>query len=346
MRETTTVAVDLAKSVFEVAVSEIPGRIAERKRLNRPGLLAFFARRPRATVLLEACGSAHHWAREISALGHRVVLLPPHRTRRYRVGSKTDHADTKAMLEAFRNESILAVPMKSVDQQCLAFLHRFRSAWMQTRTARLNTLRGVLRELGMTIPLGAARVVPAVWSTLEDADSPLPESLRPFLAALCGEIRSCEENIRRTEQQLERLGRRNPAVEHLLSVPGIGRLTATAFVAFVGDVRRFPSGRRFASYLGLVPKEHSSGDTRRLGRISKRGDTYLRMLLVHGARAVLLASKRRSSDDSLRRWALDVETRKGHNRAAVALANKLARIAWSVWRDARPYEKRTLTLAV
>lgn len=343
--ETTTVAVDLAKNVFELAISEVPGRVSARRRLKRAEMMPFFAQLARATVLLEACGSAHHWARSIGGLGHRVVLLPPHRTSKYRDGSKTDRSDTKAMLEAFRNESVFPVPIKSIEQQSLALLHRLRSTWKQTRTARLNTLRGILRELGLTIPVGAAHVVPAVRSQIEDADSALPEVLRPFLVELCEEIRDCERRLLESERQLGLLGRQIPAVEHLLSIPGIGPLTATALVAFVGDVRRFASGRRFSSYLGLVPKERSSGDTRRLGKITKRGDTYLRMLLIQGARAVLWAAKSKRSPDALSAWALHVEAQRGHNKAAVAVANKLARIAWSVWRDARPYEVRAIRAA-
>jgi transposase len=332
----------LAKNVFEVAVSEVPGRIARRRRLKRAELLAFFAQLPPATVLLEACGSAHYWAREISRLEHRVVLLPPHRSAKYREGSKTDRTDTKAMLEAFRNEEIRPVPIKSVEQQTLALLHRLRSGWLRTRTARLNSLRGILRELGETIPVGAHAVIPAVWSRLEDADSVVPDALRPFLAALCDEIRTCEQHIAEVEKRLDQLASQTPAVTWLLSVPGIGLLTATALVAFVGEIRRFPSGRHFASYLGLVPKERSSGEKRRLGAISKRGDTYLRMLLIHGARSVLWAAKAKPQGDVLFDWALRLESARGHNRAAAALANKLARIVWAVWREGRAFQARTL----
>jgi transposase len=345
VEKNTTIAVDLAKSVFEIAVSEHPGRIGQRRRLGRSQLLAFFAQQPPATVLLEACGSAHFWAREVALFGHRVVLLPPHRTRTYRAGSKSDRTDAKALLEAHRNEEIRPVPIKSVEQQTLGFLHRLRSGWLRTRTARLNTLRGILRELGETIPLGARHVVPRVRELLEEADSPVPEALRPFLAELVAEVRECERRIAELERQLQRLAREIPAVAYLLSTPGIGLVTATALVAFVGDIRRFRTGRCFGSYLGLVPKERSSGETRRLGRITKRGDAYLRMLLIHGARAVLAGAKRRPTRDPLAAWALDLQARRGHNKAAVALANKLARIAWSVWKENRNYEVRTLAAA-
>jgi transposase len=334
------VAVDIAKNIFEVAVSEIPGRVARRLRLKRAELGPFLAQLPAATILLEACGSAHHWARQAVSFGHRVELLPPHHASRYRQGSKTDRSDTKAMLEAFRNEDLFGVPVKSVEQQTLAWLHRLREGAMATRTARLNTLRAVLRELGESIPVGARLVVPRAWALLEDADSVVPPVLRPYLAALAAEIRQLEARVEQLARDLDRLGGEIEAVRHLRSVPGIGPLTSTALVAFVGTIHRFASGRRFASYLGLVPKERSSGESRRLGRISKCGDTYLRTLLIHGARSILLAAKRKPEPDDLSCWALGVEAARGHNKAAVALANKLARIAWSVWRDARDYAPR------
>lgn len=341
----SVVAIDLAKNVFEIAVSEVPGRVARRHRLKRLELAAFLAALPPATILFEACGSSHHWARKAAQFGHRVELLPPHRTAHYRQGSKTDRNDTKAMLEAFRNEDLFPVPVKSVEQQTLAWLHRLRQGAMTTRTARLNTLRAILRELGETLPVGAAEVVPRAWAFVEDAESVVPPLLRPHLAALCTEIRELESRRDALERDLDRLGQGIEAVRHLRSVPGIGPLTATALVAFVGTIHRFASARRFASYLGLVPKEFSSGETRRLGRISKQGDTYLRTLLIHGARSILNAAKRKTRPDDLARWALGIEATRGHNKAAVALANKLARIAWSVWRDDRDYEPRFLTKA-
>src|SRR3989441_2725139 len=240
--KSTTIAVDVAKEVLEVAVSVRPGQVSEQKRLSRAAFTKFCTDQPPATVLLEACGSAHYWGRRLQSLGHHVVLLPPHATRPYVFRNKTDRTDTRGLLEAFRNEDIHPVPVKSVPQQALTALHRLRS------------------------------------------------------------------------------------------IPGVGLITATALVAFVGDVQRFPSGRHFASYLGLTPRERSSGLVRRLGSISKRGDVYLRMLLIHGARAVLWAAKKRPTPDRLRAWALHLQTLRGHNKAAIALANKLARIVWAVWK--------------
>lgn len=334
----SVIAVDIAKNVFEIAVSRHPGRVAAHHRVSRTKLLRFFAQRGPSKVLLEACGSAHFWARELQKLGHEVVLLPPHLVRPYRRRHrKTDRADAKALLEAFRNEEIRPVPIKTVAQHSLAALHRLRSAWMATRTARINAARGILRELGYFIPQGAQLVVPRAHELIEDAESDLPDPLRLALYEVCREIRDLEQRCKIVRRQLEAQAATIPAVQHLLSVPGIGKLTATALVAFVAEIYRFPSGRHFASYLGLTPREHSSGNRRRLGHISKQGDTYLRMLLIHGARSCLAAAKRYDKKDPLHQWALQLKQRRGHNRAAVALANKIARIAWSVWKDNRDY---------
>jgi transposase len=332
----TRIAVDIAKNVFEIAVSEQPGRVSRNCRLKRHQFLEFFAQQPAATVVMEACGSAHGWARRIEQLGHRVILLPPHQVRPYVQRNKTDRTDAKGILEASRNDEIRPVPVKTVPQQVLTSLHRLRQGWMTERTARLNALRGLLRELCVFIPVGAENVVPAVWALIEDADSELPDALRPHFAAACQEIRDIEARIKQVERQLEALAQQLPPVVYLLSIPGIGLLTATALVAFIGDVRRFPSGRHLASYLGLTPREYSSGLKRYLGRISKRGDGYLRCLLIHGARSVLLHARTRQPD-RLRVWAHKLGTTHVHNKAAVAVANKLARIIWAVWSRSQPY---------
>ena len=311
--DTTTIAVDLAKSVFQVAVSKKPGHVSEQHRLSRTRFIRFFAEHQPATVLLEACSSAHHWARELQSLGHSVIMLPPHAVRTYVPPNKTDRTDAKALLEAFRNKDIHPVPIKSVDQHVMMTLHRFRSAYMTQRTARINTTRGVLREIGIFIPVGAARVVPAVYDLAGDPERDIPRALRSVLTKVCTEIRDLEVRIRDIERQLENLARDDLIIGRLRTIPGIGLLTATALVAFVGDIGRFPTGRHFASYLGLTPRERSSGLRRQLGRISKRGDTYIRMLLVHGARSVLWASKKSKNPDRLRSSALEIERSRGHN---------------------------------
>jgi transposase len=298
----------------------------------------FFAQHERAEIVMEACGSAHHWGRELEAMGHSVLLLHPGDVARYRDGNKTDRADAKALLEAARNEDIDRVPLKSVDQQALGAMHRLREGYLRTRTARINALRGHLREFGIVIPEGAKRVLPEARAALDRGV--VPAYLRDALEEVLAEIETLRTKAEALRAELERLADRMPEAQWLMSVPGIGVLTATAFVAFVGDVRRFRSGRDFAAYLGLTPREHSSGFSRRLGSITKRGNTYVRMMLIHGARSALRAGKVAKEPDNLRTWALAIEQRSGHNVAAVALANKLARVCWRVWRDQRPFERR------
>lgn len=332
---TTQIGVDLAKSVFEVAVSHTPGQVHERHRLSRARFRRFFVGRAPSEVLLEACSSAHHWGRELQALGHRVALLPAADVARYRDGNKTDRADAKALLEAARNVAIDRVPVKSVEQQALSALHRLRQGYLQTRTARINAVRGLLREFGVPIPTGASYVLPRAHATL--ASDLLPVYLRQALHAALEDIAALQARAQAVHDQLEGLALQLPVVALLQSVPGIGILTATALLAFVGDIRRFRSGRAFAAYLGLTPREHSSGLARRLGGITKRGNSYVRMLLIHGARSALRAGHVSAHPDDLRTWALALEHRKGHIVAAVALANKLARVCWRVWRDQRPF---------
>ncbi len=335
---TTQVSVDVAKSVFQVAVSHSPGRVHTQHRLSRAGFVRFFAGHEPVEVLMEACGSAHHWGRELEAMGHEVSLLPPTDVSRYRDGSKTDRADAKALLEAARNSAIDPVPVKSEEQQAVTALHRLRSGYLATRTARINAVRGHLREFGVSIPLGARHVVPRARAALEE--EVVPEFLRAALLEVLEEIKTLEHNAETIRRELVRLAAHMPGATQLMTVPGIGVLTATALVAFVGDPHRFRSGRRFAAYLGLTPREHSSGHSRRLGRITKHGNSYLRMLIIHGARSALRAGQITDEPDDLRRWALELKRRKGYNVAAVALANKLARICWRVWCEDRPFEHR------
>jgi len=326
----TLVGVDIAKAVFQLAVSSRPGRFDGQSRLRRDQVLPFFAQLPTAIVIMEACGSAHFWARKLKELGHAVVLLPPDQVRPFVKRNKTDRSDAKALVEAYRNGEIRPVPVKTPEQQVLTALHRLREGWLAQRTARLNALRGLLREQGVFIPVGAGAVIPAVRELIGDADADLALPLRAVFAAACEEIGQIEERLDLVERELAVLAREMPAVARLMTVPGIGLIIATALVAFVGDLRRFPTARHFASYLGLTPREYSSGLRQRLGRISKRGDAYLRMLLVHGARALLSRAHTAAKPDRLRTWALELQKRVHHNKATVALANKIARIAWAV----------------
>jgi transposase len=337
----TTVAVDLAKSVFEVAVADADWRIGAHQRLNRARFAAFFVRREPCRVVMEACGSAHYWARRIAACGHEVRLLPAQYVRAYVRRNKTDRADAAALIEAVRCADIQPVPVKTLEQQQVLALHRVRSQWMSTRHRYVNTLRGILREFGVPIALGVTAAKTQIRAVLAE-QSEVPAGVRSALTRMLEEIRALEDKIDSVERELATLSRSDERVRQMREIPGIGLLTSTAIRATVGDIQRFPSGRHFASWLGLTAREYSSAEHRRLGGISKRGDVYLRTLLVHGARAVLLAAHRAQrsgrSVDRLRQWALDCERQRGHNKATVALANRLARILWATWKYERPFD--------
>lgn len=335
--DATTVAVDLAKDVFEVALANRAGRIVDRRRLTRRQFERFVDELDsEATVVMEACGTAHYWGRRCQARGVAVRLLPVQYVRPYVRRNKTDRTDTEAMLEAHRCAGLRPVPVKSRDQQALQALHRVRTQWQATRTNRINVLRGLLREQGYPVPVGARTVLTRVMGLLEDPARALPASLRALGLALVEEVRALEARVAELDRQLAQVAHDDPVATRLQQIPGVGVVTATALVGAVAHIHAFPRGRDFASWLGLTPRESTTGTRRYLGRISKRGDGYLRCLLTHGARAVLLAAQRTARArphrlTRLQQWAVHLADRRGHNRAAIALANKLARIIWAVW---------------
>lgn len=335
--DATTVAVDLAKEIFEVAAANRAGRILERRRLTRRQFDRFVdGLAPGTEVVMEACGTAHYWARRCQERDLRVRLLPAQYVRPYVRRNKTDRTDTEALLEAHRCGGIQPVPVKTVEQQTLQALHRVRTQWQAARTARIHVVRGLLREQGVPVPVGARTILARVAGLLEDADIALPDLLRHTVALVVEEIRALEGRILTIDRQLAQVARTHPIAVRLQQIPGVGVLTATAMVGAVNHIHRFRRGREFASWLGLTPRESSTGGRRHLGGISKRGDVYLRCLLTHGARAVLLTAQRTVAAaphgaTPFQRWAAAVAARRGHNRAAIAVANKLARTIWAVW---------------
>lgn len=346
--DATTVAIDLAKDVFELAFAERAGRIAGRKRLSRRAFATCLVNRPPLEVVMEACGSAHYWARRFQAQGHTVRLLPARDVRPYVRGNKTDRTDAAGLIEAARCGQIDDVPVKSPRQQGLQAQHRVREQLKAQRTATINLVRGVLREFGVAIPNGAAKVAPAVRAALQDGDNDLPMALRATLAEQLERIMSLQADMAVIERRLEQEAAQDVAVQRYLTVPGVGLMTATALRAGAGDLARFRSGRHLAAWIGLVPREHSSGHQRRLGTITKRGDAYLRTLLIHGGRAVLRSALMRQRTgrplDPLQAWALAVQQRQGHNKAAVALANKLARRLWAIDHHGAAFNPRHVSL--
>jgi transposase len=338
----TTVGVDLAKNHFELAISDAQLNVRRRERLSRTRFAQFFGNFPPSLIVMEACGSAHYWARTLQAQGHAVRLLPPQYVKAYVRRNKTDAADAAALIEAARCSEIHPVPIKSVEQQVLQQLHRLREQYKNTRNSRINLLRGALREFGIVVPVGIERGLRAVRDALQSSEKGFPDALRPVILEVLQEITGLEQRMGELERALRALSREDPIVGELMKIPGVGLLIATAMRAAVGDIQRFPSGRHLACWLGLTAREHSSGERRRLGSISKRGDVYLRTLLIHGARSALLAAKTLSHNghrlDRLRAWALQTEQRRGHNKATVALANKLARVIWATWRYQRAFD--------
>jgi transposase len=284
---------------------------------------------------MEACGSAHYWGRTAQAYGHRVQLLPPQYVRPFVRRQKTDRTDVTGLLDARQRSEMPTVAVKTVAQQAVLALHRVRAQWMATRTARINALHGLLAEHGVTFAAGVRQLGRRAGQLLADPDTPIPLSLRRALLTLLEEIRDLERRAEEVERELRAAAHNDPVMERLQSIPGVGLLTATALVGSVGHIHGFKRARQFASWLGLTPREYSSGSHRSLGHITKAGDGYLRRLLVHGARAVLAAARRRAASQrpigALQHWALQLAERRGPNRATVALANKLARIVWAVW---------------
>lgn len=344
----TTLAIDLAKDVFELAFADASGRIIERKRLTRRAFVRCLDNSPPLQLVMEACGSAHYWGRRFQAQGHSVRLLPAGDVRPYVRRNKTDRADAAGLIEAARCEQIHPVPVKSPRQQGLQALHRVREQLKAQRTACINLMRGVLREFGVAIPEGAAKVAAAVRDALEDGENDLPMTLRATLAEQLEHMAWLADGMAGIERRLAEEAAQDVAVQRYQTLPGVGLITATAVRASVGELARFRSGRHLSAWLGLVPREHSSGRQRRLGSITKRGDAYLRTLLIHGGRAVLRAARIRERTgqvlDPLQAWALKVQQRQGHNRAAVAVANKLARRLWALDHHGAAFNPRHVSI--
>ena len=344
-----TIAVDLAKHVFEVAVSSEPGKVTERRRMSRAQFERFWSSRATCRVVMEACASAHFWGRHLVGLGHEVALLPPHYVRAYVRRNKTDRTDCEALLEADRCGGIHPVSIKSEDQQAVGALHAARQQWMSTRTARINAVRTLLHEYGISTPAGAAKLLQKLPYVLDEQRSRLPSYVLLVLRDYAEEIALLEQRIDALEQELKQVALQMPVISTLLQVPGVGLLTATALWASVGNIHTFRSARHLASWMGLTPREHSSGGRRRLGRISKQGDAYLRTLLIHGARSAPLSAARKQKAgkplSDLEQWGIELAGKKPYNQAAVALANKMARVLWAVWSREQRFEMQPMQKA-
>lgn len=324
MDKVTTVGIDLAKNVFSIHGVDERGKEVFRKTVTRARLMPFIAQLPPCLIGLEACSGAHEWARRLQALGHAVRIMAPRFVSPYRRSGKNDGNDAEAICEAVQRPSMRFVPVKSAEQQAILTVHRVRQGFIEERTATINRIRGLMSEFGVVLPARAAEVRRGARA----ATGALPDMARLAVGDLLNHLVALDERIGSYDRELEALAKSSQSVRRLMTVPGVGPLTALATAATVGQAHEFENGRQFAAWLGLVPRQWSTGGKARLGHITKRGDAYLRTLLIMGARAALQMAAGR--DDKLSRWAIAVKERRGYHRAVVALAAKNARILWAL----------------
>lgn len=326
----TTIGLDLAKNVFQIHAVNEAGRVVLKKQLRRDQMVQFFLKLQPCLVGMEACGSAHYWARKLQGLGHTVRLMAPQFVKPYVKTNKNDAADAEAICEAVARPNMRFVPIKNVEQQSVLALHRVRQSFVKARTAQGNQIRGLLGEHGIIVPQGLANVFKRVPELIEDASNELTGSFRMLVDKLMTHLKALDQQVVELEVQLNTWHRDNPTSCKVDKVPGVGPITASAFVASVGDAKTFKNGRQVSAWLGMVPKQHSSGGKEMLLGISKRGDTYVRTLLIHGARAVIQANERKKGTEAEDLWLSELVARRNKNVAAVALANKNARIMWAL----------------
>ena len=324
MANVTTCGIDLAKSVFSLHAVDGRGVVVLRKTVNRARLVAVVAQLPPSLIGLEACSGAHEWARRFAQYGHTVKLMAPKFVAPYRRSGKNDRNDAEAICEAVSRPSMRFVPVKSVEQQAVLTLHRVRLGFVEERTATINRIRGLLAEFGVVLPQRVVEVRRGAAAALDE----LPALAQRALSDLLAHMRTLDERIGEYERELEHHARRDARAKRIQALSGVGPISASAIVSSVADAHEFKNGRQFAAWLGLTPKQYSTGGKTRLGRITAHGDAYLRTLLIMGARSMLQSALRRT--DRLARWALAVRARRGYHRACVAIAAKHARIIWAL----------------
>lgn len=332
--EFTTIGIDLAKHVFQLHGVDRAGNVVLRKQLRREQMAQFFVQLPACLIGMEACSGAHFWARKLQALGHRVRLMAPQFVKPYVKSNKNDAADAEAICEAVARPNMRFVAIKSPAQQAVLSLHRARQGFVRARTAQGNQIRGLLAEFGLIAPQGLSSLRQRVPQMIEDASNELPGTLRIMIQQLMEHLKALDQQINELQQQIQTWHRSNEVSQRLQQIPGIGPITASALVASVGDAAQFGSGRELSAWVGLVPRQHSSGGKDRLLGISKRGDVYLRTLLIHGARALVRLAQLHPDRYA---WLHGLIRRSNANVAAVALANKNARMAWALMAHGTSY---------
>ena len=333
----TTYGLDIAKSVFQMYWVDPSSSKSHNRQFNRKELIEFLSRCPAGKVVLEACGGAHWWARKIRSLGHKATLIHPRYVRPFVLTNKTDAADARAIWTAAQQPDMPAVAVKTEDQQAVLALHRIREELVATRTRQCNQLRGLMGEYGVHFAKGRKAFLKELVTRRAELEQGVPPLLVPALDRQLTALRRLEEQIQLIERDIQAWLRAHPAAQTVEAIPGIGAITATALVATMGDARAFRSGRAFAASLGIVPTQTGTGGQVRLGHISKRGNSYLRQLLIHGARIVLTRSKNPPA------WAKALLARRPANVVVVALANRMARAAWALLAHGRQYDSQYIS---
>jgi transposase len=332
----TTVGIDLAKNLFQVHGVDERGKILLRKQLRRSQMAVFFANLPPCLIGMEACASAHHWGRRLQSYGHTVRLMASQFVKPYVKTNKNDAADAEAICEAVGRANMRFVPIKSVEQQAILSVHRVRQGFVKARTAQANQIRGLLGEFGLVMPQGIYNVAKRVPELLEDASNELPVAFRELIKRLTEHLKELDAKVKDFEKQIIAWHRSSDLSRKLECIPGIGPLAASALVASIADPHSFDNGRQVSAWLGLVPRQHSSGGKPTLLGMSKRGDAYLRTLLIHGARSAILAAKLKV--DNTNGWLTNLLNRRHPNIAAVALANKNVRTVWAILAHGREFK--------
>ncbi len=337
MNEVITIGVDLAKNVFQIHGVDDAGNVVIRRQLRRSRVLPFFEKQPRCLVGMEACATAHHWARQLIGFGHEVKLMPPHYVKPYVKRGKNDASDAAAICEAVTRPTMRFVSVKGTEQQSVLMLHRTRELLVRQRTMLINSIRAHMAEFGIVAPVGVPQVKKLLRIIADTNDTRLPSLARTCLESLTRQFLSLDKEINAAEKRIHAWHRMSEVSQRLETIPGIGPIIASALAASITDPEVFKNGRELAAWIGLVPRQNSTGGKQRLGKISKQGDQYLRWLLVAGAMSVIMHAKRRGTTNQP--WLADMIARKPTKVAAVALANKTARIVWALLRHGGTYQK-------
>jgi len=330
MNKVTTIGIDLAKNIFQVHGMDEQGKTIFQKRLTRNKFPAFINKQPPCLIGMEASSGAHHWARLFISFGHQAKLMPPQYVKPYVKTNKSDPNDAEACAEAVSRPNMRFVPVKKIEQHDMQSLHRIRSLYVKQRTALMNQIRGLLAEYGISCRVGKSVLLRKLIELTDDASSEMTSMAKTFFNELYEELKHVDQNVDKYSKQIEEAASNDPHCKLIQTIPGIGPLSASALVSSIGDASGFDSGRGLSAWLGLVPKQSSSGGKDRLLGISKRGDRYMRQLLIHGARAVVQAVLKQDKKDKHSLWVRSLVERCGKNKATVALANKNVRIVWAL----------------